>query len=555
MRLRQVPCLPGSTPGPTYTPAMIPRVPPHGSSRPGRRLAVLAAVIAGLIATTALIAAPGVAAERPARVLMGEPATLDPAAAGDAGSAAVIAQLFEGLTAIDPTRTPRPALAERWELRDGGRTVAFTLRDGLQFSDGSPLSADDVRRSWLRVIDPAAPSPLASLLYDVEGARAYAAGRGDAGAVGIRASGSTLEVRLTRPAGDFPAIAASPTLAVVPPSVGRDPAALQPGSAFVGSGGYLLAGAVTDGLTLKANPRYWAGTPAIGEVTLVSDIGGRSQVDVFAAGELDWAPIAEFDASWIAYDAELGPKLRQWADLLVTYYGFETRRAPFDDPLVRRAFASAIDWTRIVVLADGTAALPATSMVPPGIPGRSDERFLPAFDPAEARRLLAKAGFSDPSTFPPVTLVTAGTAYDQAIVAQLRTNLGVAITYEALDFATLFARLGSQDSPDLWALSWIADYPSPNDFLGILLGTDQPNNYGGWSSTAFDEAIARAVGTTDPAATRAGYDAAERILAEEVPVVPVSYGTSAALAREGLLGATSNGLGILRLAGLAWAGQ
>jgi ABC-type oligopeptide transport system substrate-binding subunit len=518
-------------------------------------VALLAAVIAGLLATTALVAAPGVAAERTARILMGEPATLDPAAASDAGSAAVIAQLFEGLTAMDPTRTPRPALAERWELRDGGRTVTFTLRAGLQFSDGSPLTADDVRRSWLRVIDPQAPSPLASLLYDVEGAREYAAGRGDAGAVGIRATGSRLEVRLTRPAGDFPAIAASPTLAVVPPAVGRDPTALRPGAAFVGSGGYLLAGAATDGLTLEVNSRYWAGTPAIGEITLVSDIGGRSQVDVFAAGELDWAPVAGYDASWLAFDPDLGPSLRGWSDLAVTYYGFETGRPPFDDARVRRAFASAVDWTRIVQLADGDDALPATSMVPPGIPGRSDERFLPAFDPAAARRLLAEAGYADPATFPAVTLVTGGSIYDGAILAQLRENLGIAVRYEALDFATLFARLGSEDSPDMWALSWIADYPSPNDFLGILLGSDQPNNYGGWSNAAFDAAIADAVGTDDPATARAGYDAAETILRDEVPTIPVSYGTSAALAREGLLGAVSNGLGILRLAGLAWADQ
>lgn len=484
---------------------------------------------------------------------MGDPATLDPAAAGDAGSAAVIAQLFEGLTAIDPTRTPRPALAERWELRDGGRTVVFTLRDGLQFSDGSTLTADDVRRSWLRVIDPRAPSPLASLLYDVEGARAYAAGRGGAESVGIRASGSALEVRLTRPAGDFPAIAASPTLAVVPPAVGRDPMALRSGPAFVGSGGYLLAGRTTASLTLKANPRYWAGVPAIGEVTLVSDIGGRSQVDLFAAGELDWAPIAGYEASWIAYDPDLGPSLRRWSDLAVVYYGFETRRPPFDDARVRRAFASAVDWTRIVTLADGDEALPATSMVPPGIPGRSDESFIPAYDPAEARRLLAEAGYSDPATFPAVTLVTGGSGYDAAILAQIEANLGITVQFEAFDFATLFARLGSEDSPDMWALAWIADYPSPNDFLGILLGTDEPNNYGGWSNAAFDAAIAAAVGSDDPAKARAGYDAAESILRDEVPTIPVSYGTSAALAREGLLGAAPNGLGILRLAGLAWA--
>lgn len=539
----------------TYTPAMTPRSPARAVPRRplGRLLVVALGVL--LLATSGLALAPRAGAEHVARIFLGEPATLDPAAAGDAGSAAVIAQLFEGLTAIDPSQTLRPALAERWELRDDGRTIVFTLREALRFSDGTELTAADVRRSWLRVIDPTAPSPLASLLYDVVGARDYAAGQGSADAVAIRATGRSLEVNLTRPAGDFAAIAASPTLAVVPPGVGRDAAALQPGAGFVASGGYVLASTTTDGLRLRANERYWAGVPAIVEVTLVSDIGGRSSVDVFAAGELDWAPVAGFDASWLAYDEDLGPSLREWSDLAVTYYGFETRRAPFDDERIRRAFASAIDWGRIVELADGADAVPATSMVPPGIPGRSDERFLPAFDPAEGRRLLADAGYPDPSLFPAVTLVTAGTAYDPAIVEQLRENLGVSISYESLDFATLFSRLGSPDSPDMWALSWIADYPSPNDFLGILLGSGQPNNYGGWTSSAFDEAIARAVGTADAVEARAGYDAAERIVAEEVPVVPVSYGTSAALAREGLLGATTNGLGILRLAGLAWAGQ
>jgi ABC-type oligopeptide transport system substrate-binding subunit len=534
---------------------MTPRSPARAVARRplGRALAVALGIL--LLATSGLVLAPRVGAERAARIFLGEPATLDPAAAGDAGSAAVIAQVFESLTAIDPSQTLRPALAERWELRDEGRTIVFTLRDGLRFSDGTELGAADVRRSWLRVIDPAAPSPLASLLYDVVGARDYATGQGSADDVAIRADGRSLEVNLTRPAADFAAIAASPTLAVVPPGVGRDAAALQPGSGFVASGGYVLAGSTADGLRLRANEHYWAGPPAIGDVTAVSDIGGRSTVDVFTAGELDWAPVAAFDASWLAFDPELGSSLRSWSDLAVTYYGFETRRPPFDDARVRRAFAMAVDWPRIVALADGDASVAATSMVPPGIPGRSDEVFVPAFDPAAARQLLAEAGYADPASFPEVTLVTAGTAYDEALLAQLKANLGVTVRFEALDFTTFFERLGSADSPDMWALSWIADYPSPNDFLGILLGTDQPNNYGGWTSPSFDEAIARAVGTTDDAEARAGYDAAERVVADEVPVVPVSYGTSAALAREGLLGAATNGQGILRLAGLAWSGQ
>lgn len=139
----------------------------------------------------------------------------------------------------------------------------------------------------------------------------------------------------------------------------------------------MLAGSTTDGLRLRANERYWAGPPAIGDVTLVSDIGGRSTVDVFAAGELDWAPVAAFDASWLAFDPDLGSSLRSWADLAVTYYGFETRRPPFDDARVRRAFAMAVDWPRIVALADGDASVAATSMVPPGSPGAATSASFP----------------------------------------------------------------------------------------------------------------------------------------------------------------------------------
>ncbi|MEA2536305.1 MAG: hypothetical protein QOF11_539, partial [Chloroflexota bacterium] len=94
-----------------------------------------------------------------------------------------------------------------------------------------------------------------------------------------------------------------------------------------------------------------------------------------------------------------------------------------------------------------------------------------------------------------------------------------------------------------------------NDFLGLLLGTGSTNNYGRWSSAEFDAAIARAGGASDSAAIRTAFDTAESIVQRDAPVVPVSYGAGYALARDGLLGATESGLGILRLAGLAWAGQ
>ena len=99
----------------------------------------------------------------------------------------------------------------------------------------------------------------------------------------------------------------------------------------------------------------------------------------------------------------------------------------------------------------------------------------------------------------------------------------------------------------------MADYPGRNDFLGVLLGTGDSANYGRWSSSGFDQAIAEAGSATDPAAISAAYDKAESILRDDVPVIPVAYGPGWALSRTGLLGAAQNGLGIVRMAGLAWA--
>jgi ABC-type oligopeptide transport system substrate-binding subunit len=114
-----------------------------------------------------------------------------------------------------------------------------------------------------------------------------------------------------------------------------------------------------------------------------------------------------------------------------------------------------------------------------------------------------------------------------------------------------FDRL-SNDVPQMWALAWVADYPGRNDFLGVLLATGASNNYGHWSSSDFDAAILEATSATDPAAASAAYDRAERVVRDEVPVVPLVYGPGWALSRKGLLGAGQNGLGIVRMAGLAW---
>lgn len=534
---------------------------PHRRSS-ARRLSTLIAAL--VLASVGLAggAAPGpgpngvaAAGKDEVSILNGEVASLDPALQGDIASARVGAQLFEALTAIDPSLNVRPALAESWDVLDGGRRVVFHVRPGQTFSDGSPLGAKDVVRSWLRIVDPKQPSPLASLMADVEGAVDYLRGKtSDPSKVGIRADGETVEVRLNRPAADFPSIVSSATFAVVPPGLGSKADALAPGEGFVASGAYVLSAKTATEMTLTANDHYWAGPSPIRTVHLLTTLKGKSPVQAFEDGELDYTPIGDYDAAWIRYDASLGRSLRSVPSAAVSYYGFDASRPPFNDVKVRQAFAWAVDWKRLVTLAGVESEIPATSLVPPGIPGRSERDFSPRHDPDAARAALAAAGYPGGAGFPAVTLVDSGAGYDEAILSELKRELGITVHYEAMEYAPYFRRL-SADPPAFWSLAWVADYPGPNDFLGLLLGTGSSNDYGRWSSPEFDAAIAQAGAATDPAAIRAAFDTAESIVQRDVPVVPVSYGAGYALARDGLLGATETGLGILRMAGLAWATQ
>ncbi len=531
---------------------------PGGRTRVVAGLLLLVLVLAA--ATTAgrdRAPAPGAPVAGPdlVRILGGEPASIDPARHGDLGSASFIGQLFETLTAVDPSLTVRPALAESWSVEDAGRRVVFTLRPDLAFSDDTPLTAADVVRSWRRVVDPRDPSPLASLIADVVGVRDLLSGRStDLDDFGVSAEGDrTVVVRLERGGGDLPSILSGPPFAIVPPNVGDDELVPRPG-AFASSGGYTLAAVEADAIVLEANDRYWAGRPAIATVRWVMNLGGRSAVDAFVGGEIDYTSIAWFDAGWLAYDEEHGPSLRREASLSVTYYGFDAGEPPFDDPRVRRAFAMAVDWRRMAALEPAGSSVPAIGMVPVGIPGRPDGDYLPPYDPDTARRLLAEAGYPGGDGLPPVDFVTTGGGHDEAILTELRDVLGVEIDYAVMEFGELLGRR-ADDPPAIWSTSWVADYPGPNDFLGVLLETGSTSNSGRWSSAAFDAAIAAATSAASPEEAEAAYARALEVVRDEAPVVPVTYGVSWALAREGLLGATEAGSGFVRLAGLAWEGE
>ena len=484
------------------------------------------------------------------RILVQAPGGFDPAAQNDAATAAITAQLYETLTAYDASLQLQPALARSWDVAADGRRVVFHLRPGLTFSDGTPLTADDVVGSWLRLLDPAHPSPLVALLIDVQGARAYLTRQStDPASVGLHASGSDVEVDLERPGADFPAIVSAPIFGVVPPAAWRAGQAAFGIDAVV-SGGYSVAAVTDSEITLRRNEHYWAGPPAIPTVHLVLDIGGRSPVAAFEAGDVDYTAISLADAPWVAYDPNLGPQLRSAARLALTYLGIDTTQEPFDDVRVRQALGAAVDWERITSLGAFGGQVPALGMVPPGIRGAGDGTWWPAHDPVKARQLLAEAGYPDGNGLAKIYFASGGSPIAGAIAAELEQQLGMEVELDVL--GDHLDRL-TTDPPGMWLSGWIADYVGPNDFLGVLLESDSSDNYGQWASAAFDQAISEALGTRDAAATQAAYERAQAEIQREVPVVPLFVGTESALSRDGLLGAGDNGLGILRMAGMAWA--
>jgi oligopeptide transport system substrate-binding protein len=508
------------------------------------------ALAVGLLARGTAPLATAAAERDEVRVLAGEPATFDPAGQGDITTAAVTAQIHETLTTYDAALQIQPALAASWDVGADGREVVFHLRPGLTFSDGTALSAEDVVGSWLRLIDPESPSPLAALMIDVKGARAHLLGQSsDPADVGLRASGLDVQVELERPGADFPAIVSAPIFAVVPPAVWRDGRdAFGPGQPV--SGGYEVASVDSGEIVLQRNERYWAGPPAIPTVRLVLDIGGRSPVAAFEADDIDYTSVSSVDAPWIPYDPGLGPQLREASSLDLTYLALDTTRAPFDDVRVRQAFGAAVDWQRVVTLSSGGGTVAARSMVPPGIPGGGDRSWLPTHDPEHARELLAEAGYPGGAGLPQIEFGTGGYPVATAIAADLQRELGMHV--EQVVYDDHLGRI-STAPPNFWITGWIADYVGPNDFLGVLLESDSNDNNGRWSSAAFDRAVADALSSRDPVAAQAAYERALGEIQDEVPVVPLYHSTNWSLSREGLLGAGDNGLGILRMAGMAWA--
>ncbi len=220
------------------------------------------------------------------------------------------------------------------------------------------------------------------------------------------------------------------------------------------------------------------------------------------------------------------------------YFYFNLSKPPFNSVLVRQAFAAAIDREALVKVAAKYGAKnprPATTFTPPETLGRDlyNEVGIP-FNPAHAKELLAQAGYTDASKFPPVTLsINLGgdaapgfhVKITDEMVKMWEQHLGIKVTVKVINWGPYLDGIASNPS-EMFRLSWAADYNDPDNFLREIFGSGSEYNYGKFSNSEFDVLVNRAKYSSDPAERQELYIQAEQILCEtEAALIPIFHST------------------------------
>ncbi|HET7006012.1 MAG TPA: peptide ABC transporter substrate-binding protein [Candidatus Binatia bacterium] len=469
------------------------------------------------------------------RVNLGtEPPSLDWSIATDHVSFNVIANLMVGLTEFDKELKPAPVIAKSWEVSDGGKKIVFKLRDDVEWTDGKKVRAQDFEFSWKRLLDPKTASQYAYILFDIVNAADFAQGKlKDPSQVGVKAvDDHTLAVTLNHPAAYFLAIT---TFEVTYPQRQDviekfDNRWTQPGNIITNGPFTLASWKQQNEIELRANNKYFRGKPNIDKVTMYMVNEKTTALTMYEQGNLDFMDeshsIPTLDKPRLAKlpEYKLVPQLRG------EYYGFAVDRKPFDNPKLRRAFSLAIDREVFPKILQG-GKTPATSWIPPGMLAHNPKIGL-AYNPEQARRFLAEAGYSEGKGLPPIVLGY-NTQEDHKLVAEAiqamwQKNLNVVVKIENQEWKVYLKKLQT-DPFVVHRAGWGADYPDPDNFMKLFT-SNSGNNHGRWKNPKYDQLLDQAASESDSAKRVQLYDQAQRLLTEtDAAIAPLFWKAEATM--------------------------
>lgn len=473
-----------------------------------------------------------------------EPKTLDPATATGLPEGTVLTQLFDGLTRYDANQEIKPAIAESWLISPDGMTYTFKLRD-TKWSNGEPVKAQDFVYSWLRALAPETASEYAYQLYYIKGAEEYNSGKGKKDDVAIKAlDDKTLQVVLRAPAPQFLNLTSFQTLYPVYGKIVQenekwftDPAK------YISNGPFkMVSWEHNQKIVLEKNPDYWdAANVKLNKLEIYAIESLDTGFNMFKTGQIDFqneVPVQELAALRNSKELKIAP------DASVYFYRFNVTRKPFDNPLVRKALAMAIDRRQIVENVLQAGQKPAFAYVPFGLKDADGKDFrenggdLFKEDVDEAKKLLAQAGYPGGKGFPGFTLLYNTSENHQKIAEAIqqmwKKNLGIEVSLQNVEWQVFDTMEISLDF-DIARAGWSPDYMDPMSFIDMFM-TEGGNNNTGWGKAEYDNLVGEANSTADQKARMEAMHKAEKILMDEMPVMPIYFYTHPILIKENIKG-------------------
>lgn len=502
--------------------------------------------------STAASAASGTAAGKQEMtfVLSNEPDGIDPGITNNSFAQYVILNCFEGLVTYDADGSVVPGCAESWDISDDGLTNTFHLRDGLKWSDGSALTANDFVYAVQRVLTPATTAQYVNMVTDyVVNAQEYYDGKATADDLGVKATDDkTLVFTLKQPTSYFIDVLSmwvyDPVQKATVEANG-DKWTNSPDT-YVCNGPFKVTGmSMNENVVLEKNENYWdAANVTLEKLTYryITDVS--TALTAYESNEVDGIiSIPSSDYNRLKANnagVQVSPSYG------TVYYNINCSAKPYDDPLVRKALCLAIDRQSLIDNVVQIDAQPAYSYLAPGYmvdgkditDGRSNYGLSATADVEGAKAALAEAGYPDGKGFPTLKL----SYYDndtvkkvvEAMAEMFKTNLGINVEVSSNDWAIYYAGVQKGDY-EVCAMGWSADYLNPMSFLPLFKTGDASNN-AFYSNTQYDDLVNQVMKESDPAAAAKLTMQAADLASNDYCCLPLYYKSNSYLMHDNISG-------------------
>ncbi|SET71150.1 peptide ABC transporter substrate-binding protein [Lacrimispora sphenoides] len=471
------------------------------------------------------------------------PETIDPALNSAADGANIIVHAYEPLMIVDPENKIVGGQAESFDVSEDGLTYTFHLRDGLKWSDGTPLTAEDFVYSWKRLADPNTAAPYAGdMLGYVKGYEDAASGNLDALAVSAP-DDKTFVVELSVPCVYFSKLITHASMVPVQKATieaNGDQWTLKP-ETYVSNGPLKMVEWVPGShITFGKNENYWnASKVTLNTLKFVLMEDANAAYSAYQAGEVSMIktlPTEEIPTLRTTDDFQIGSTMGTY------YISFQTQKEPFNNPDVRKALSLAIDRDYVANTVMQGIYAPSTNFVGPGI---SDAENGSSFeevtrknnggdffnvadheaDIAKAKELLAKAGYPDGQGFPTIEYMTNDQLFHKPLAEYLQScwkeALGVNMDIKIVEWSTFTPTRRAGDF-QIARNGWLLDYDDPSNMLNLFKSTSG-NNDGKYNNPEVDKKLDEANSTSDVAKHYALLHDAENMILEDSAIAPVAY--------------------------------